>query len=496
VTLTPEDRARSRELKATAAQHRRHAALLDDARRETAPTDHDRVSFLKWAARDHRQQAKAADKERQDIWHRAHIAYLLTRPHERRRTDMAKARSTTLRELADKLQKDIDAKRNPATASQNLTPRRVRVIEGMRADARRLELVQAAMRTMADAFDAAAHNPSAFTSDPLLARYGTLGTRAAFERLSTADLEAIAGKPQPSAADRLRELELSLVGTKIPGFFPTPAPVVARMLQLADIEPGHYVLEPSAGKGDIADALRALAAPVTLEVCEVNYTLRSILTAKGLQVIAHDFLGYTPDEARATHPQSFQGGYDRIVMNPPFEQLADIDHVRHAWAHLRPGGRLVAIVCESAFSRGDKKAKAFREWLDGYDALGCAKVEKVERGAFTGPQAFRQTGVACRIVVLDKPAAPADTEDCDECGAAIPEAPDLVNAYHAASCSLHPSAVQASTPEAPAAQQVTGAANSKSGRAGVDWRAAGLKAAETRRRNAAARAAAAAQVTS
>ena len=56
--------------------------------------------------------------------------------------------------------------------------------------------------------------------------------------------------------DPIRKLEEQLIGKKNPGFFPTPKPIISRMLELADIQPGERVLEPSAGKGDILDMLR------------------------------------------------------------------------------------------------------------------------------------------------------------------------------------------------------------------------------------------------
>jgi len=46
--------------------------------------------------------------------------------------------------------------------------------------------------------------------------------------------------------------------------------------------------------------------------------LRKILEVKGFNVVGNDFL---------EHKKS----YDRIVMNPPFENFQDIDHVRHAY---------------------------------------------------------------------------------------------------------------------------------------------------------------------
>ena len=37
------------------------------------------------------------------------------------------------------------------------------------------------------------------------------------------------------------------------------------------------------------------------------------------------------------------GKFDAVLMNPPFENAADIKHITHALTMLKPGGRLVAI---------------------------------------------------------------------------------------------------------------------------------------------------------
>ena len=37
------------------------------------------------------------------------------------------------------------------------------------------------------------------------------------------------------------------------GYFPTPDAVACHMIDIADIRPGMFVLEPSAGRGDLAD---------------------------------------------------------------------------------------------------------------------------------------------------------------------------------------------------------------------------------------------------
>jgi hypothetical protein len=203
--------------------------------------------------------------------------------------------------------------------------------------------------------------------------------------------------PEVIAEKKKRELEASLIGQKIPGFFPTPRPLIDEMIYRAMLEPGMSILEPSAGKGDIADAIKEKCPDCDLTLVEYNYQLCEVLKAKGYLPSCGDFLEHT-------------GQYDRIIMNPPFENFQDIDHVKHAFDLLKPGGRLVAIMSEAPFFRDDKKAVAFRNWCG---EMGCDDM-KNEPGAFTGAGVFRQTGVNTRIVVIDKPfevVSPFTTKD-------------------------------------------------------------------------------------
>ena len=45
------------------------------------------------------------------------------------------------------------------------------------------------------------------------------------------------------------------------------------------------------------------------------------------------------------------GKFDRVVMNPPFINGADIKHIKHALTFLKPGGRLVAICANGSRQR-------------------------------------------------------------------------------------------------------------------------------------------------
>jgi protein-L-isoaspartate O-methyltransferase len=150
--------------------------------------------------------------------------------------------------------------------------------------------------------------------------------------------------PAPQAIDPVAEdfaaLKATLkAGVKVisaPQLFPTPPALAGRMVELADLRPGLCVLEPSAGTGNI---VRAVLDAVDTEVLayEINRDLCSQLERTfpswKLQVRCKDFLEVT----------DFMGQYERILMNPPFHNGADVVHILHALKFLKPGGRLVAI---------------------------------------------------------------------------------------------------------------------------------------------------------
>ena len=182
-------------------------------------------------------------------------------------------------------------------------------------------------------------------------------------------------------ADKLHDLEGEVRNVKIDGFFPTPPELVEELLDRAGIEAGHVVLEPSAGIGTIADAIRERHG-VEVHCIELRPKLAEICKAKGHETECTDIFDVT----------SFAPHVDRIVMNPPFERGADFEHVRHCYGLLRPGGRLVAVV-----ARGAAFTKKIEPWLE--EMGGTA--EPFDR-AFSGGDAFRQTGVSVAVVVIDK----------------------------------------------------------------------------------------------
>jgi predicted RNA methylase len=167
-----------------------------------------------------------------------------------------------------------------------------------------------------------------------------------------------------------------------PSLFETPPELICRMMDRAEIEAGHRVLEPSAGTGRLARAaFERSGAPV---VCvEINRELCELLDRAGWIYWQGDFMEYEPPIL-----------FDRVVMNPPFEKGQDAEHVRRAFDLLAPGGRLVAITSPGPFFHESKKARAFREW---FASVG-GEMEELPAGSFE----TSGTGVASRLLVIDE----------------------------------------------------------------------------------------------
>ena len=192
---------------------------------------------------------------------------------------------------------------------------------------------------------------------------------------------------QRQADDPVKRAEDELRGKDLPGFYPTPRPIIEKMLEAAGIQPDDVILEPSCGKGDILDAVRSRHPDVEIHAIEQNRTLAGVLAAKGYGELIEwgDFLEH-------------EGEYDVVLMNPPFERGLDAQHVRKAFDLLKNDGRLVAIMSKGPFFRSDAKSREFREWLDELDH----DVEELPGDAFRGVDAFRQTGVQTALLTIHK----------------------------------------------------------------------------------------------
>lgn len=311
----------------------------------------------------------------------------------------------TLRDAADRLQVRIaDAYRD----RRENTPKQRKQATIARYRGQHLERAQTALRALADAHEAGTCPPVAAgvrtiaRAETVTERrvMGGLGYYEYCESDEWADMspEAVAVRElaglvlTPEAA-RAREIQFKrdrIRNSHFEGFFPTPPDVAARMLELADIRPGHSVLEPSAGTGDLADVIQDAfpvvggLSPISLTCCEICPTLAEVCAARHATIQGDFFSEFKPGV----------NSFDRIVMNPPFERGQEIEHVRHAFALLRPGGRIVSVMSPGPFFRSDRRSEEFGEWFD--EAGG----DKYELPAGS----FKQSGTGIRtvLVVIDK----------------------------------------------------------------------------------------------
>lgn len=321
-----------------------------------------------------------------------------------------------MEKAADSLQRRIDQKRDPAIAHQNLTPRRARIVAGMAKDAEHLEGLQRVLRQLAREVRAGANVE---VSMPL--RRASYATVAAVEKLVAARhrgpsapgweswlhvRSAYEATREPTDDELRRGLERSLVGFEAPGFFPTPRDLADRLVAALDLKPGDRVLEPSAGKGDLVDAL-LLAEPGLREVVavELQHELAEVLSAKYagrtygkaepaaragfVVVLREDFMGL-----------QLQPDFDAVAMNPPFERGQDAAHMLRALRCLRPGGRLAAVT--SVGAAFGPKAFAFTSELDAL--CSSWSIDQLPDDSFKGAKAFRQTGARCALLVATRKA--------------------------------------------------------------------------------------------
>lgn len=174
-------------------------------------------------------------------------------------------------------------------------------------------------------------------------------------------------------------------------FFETPPELAARMVKLAELRPDQRILEPSAGRGAIADVINErMPEECELWVIELDLANVEFLQKRNYyKAVQGDFLSATRDE--------FPGLFDRILMNPPFSGGQDVEHVRHAYELLRHGGILVAIMSTSAWNNSDKRSKEFRDWMDEVP---------IDLEDDLPSSTFADTNVAAKLIVIHKPVLP------------------------------------------------------------------------------------------
>lgn len=180
-------------------------------------------------------------------------------------------------------------------------------------------------------------------------------------------------------------------------FYPTPKPLIDELLTGIDWPLVETVLEPSAGKGDIALAVieklkahsrrygyGADTESFDVDCVEIDPDLRHILSGRKLRVVHDDFLTI----------RTFKR-YSAIIMNPPFDRGAE--HLLKALEMQRNGGYIACILnaetLNNPFSLARKQLKGL---LEQYGALISYK-----DNAFVSAE--RRTGVRIAIIKVTIP---------------------------------------------------------------------------------------------
>ena len=177
-------------------------------------------------------------------------------------------------------------------------------------------------------------------------------------------------------------------------FYPTPENLIDKMLCDLDFRMIKSILEPSAGKGDIVEALKKkeeirsygrIKYQFDIDCIEVDQNLQHILKGKGYRIVHNDFLTYNTMKE-----------YQLIIMNPPFSN--GCKHLLKALEmQQRNGGAVVCILnAETLKNPCSNDRKVLQRKLTEYNA----KIEYIQ-DAFT--DAERKTEVEIALVKVQLP---------------------------------------------------------------------------------------------
>jgi endonuclease YncB( thermonuclease family) len=167
-------------------------------------------------------------------------------------------------------------------------------------------------------------------------------------------------------------------------FYPTPEPVAFKMVEWAGVRAYESVLEPSAGDGAIARYLPEHARRTIVEP-STDLLSKAELRAPGSRTVNRMFEDY-----------HVSNKHHAIVMNPPFGSggKTAMDHLAKAMQHLKPGGRIVALIPTGPAA--DKRFEALwaSEAAEGMTLRAVVNLPAV---------AFEKAGTAVmsRVLVID-----------------------------------------------------------------------------------------------
>jgi len=184
-------------------------------------------------------------------------------------------------------------------------------------------------------------------------------------------------------------------------YYPTPANLIRDMLAGIDFKMISSVLEPSAGKGNLVEAViekfkysrsyyYSKEAVWDIDCIEINENLQYILQGKKFRVVHNDFLTYE------TYKK-----YDLIIANFPFSE--GDKHLLKALEMQENGGQIVCILnAETIRNPYNNTRKDLLNKLEQYDA----KIEYIEN-AFVSAE--MKTNVEIALITVNIPKAEQDS---------------------------------------------------------------------------------------
>lgn len=153
-------------------------------------------------------------------------------------------------------------------------------------------------------------------------------------------------------------------------YFPTPNVIADRMVEQMNIRDNELVkvLEPSAGRGSLIEAVHRKFPNIIIDAYEINpdcfYALEQLWN---VQIHKEDFLKNLDGEV-----------YDYIIANPPFAKNADIKHFRKMYSVLKSHGTMCCIISSHALESSGREELEFKRWLYSLNP----EIEELPSGTF------------------------------------------------------------------------------------------------------------------
>ena len=166
-------------------------------------------------------------------------------------------------------------------------------------------------------------------------------------------------------------------------FYPTPFSLCEKIIApyASKLRDGAIVLEPSAGKWDIAQYVKSTSnGKAKIHLIEIEPQLQELCKKYGT-LVAYDFLTFEPDT-----------NYDYIFLNPPFSN--GDEHLLKAWDIAKNTTIVCILNAETVRNPYSQKRKALQAIIDDFWS-----VEYIENAFWN---AERKTGVEIAIVTLTK----------------------------------------------------------------------------------------------